>query len=501
MRIRIYLLAAVVAALAGCSSSPSKTASLPADNPFKLQDNAAGDLKQKRISELEAKLKAQQLYHLAHNQLESSEFGAALKTYDKVIEQFPFTNFATQSEVEKIYAQYRSFQFDEATSEADRFLREHPRHADAAYVQYLKGLIDSAQNDSLLDYLPLSPAQRDVGSKEKAFSEFGLLVQRYPNSIYAADARKRMIALRNEIAAHEVAIAHFYLSRGAYLAAARRAEEVVARYPGAPATAEALSLAARCYSELGLNDQKHETATLIAVNRPAFLALKNPPKAAVAAAAPTAAPTSVPAKTLRLARLNDWEAVATDAPPPATPASAATAPAPARHRGWLSRFAGLFSWMDTTKAENRHVITLGGTPAAAASAPAAQTAVAEGATAAPVATAAARTAAAGQRPIPGTGLTVSVGPDPADEWHPLDQPATPGSAAADPTPAGVRSQHLSASAQARNTAGERQADCGLFSRVWYFVTFRSCPSQSGDSSSTALKGSAALRADSLRSSY
>ncbi|MDE2148225.1 MAG: LPS assembly protein LptD [Gammaproteobacteria bacterium] len=108
-------------------------------------------------------------------------------------------------------------------------------------------------------------------------------------------------------------------------------------------------------SELGLNDQKHETATLIAVNQPAFpapknpseaaaaaaaptaapasvsakTAPKNPPEAAAAAAAPTAAPASVSAKTSRLARLNDWEAVATNAPPPATPAPAAAATAPA----------------------------------------------------------------------------------------------------------------------------------------------------------------------------
>lgn len=279
--LRKLLAIAAALALAACSSSPSKTPSLPPTNPFKAQDNGPGSPKS-RISEAEAKLKAGELYRVARKQMQNAEFNSAIKSFDDLISRFPFTEYAVQAEVDKIYAQYRNYQFDDALAGADRFLREHPRHPDASYVQYLKGLADSAQGDSLLRYLPLSSAQRDIGSKERAFSDFALLIQRYPDSMYAADARQRMIALRNEIADHELEIGKFYLRRGAYLAAARRAEEVIARFPGAPATAKALELLRECYAKLGLRDQEQQVQTLIAANRRSFLAVNAPAAASTA---------------------------------------------------------------------------------------------------------------------------------------------------------------------------------------------------------------------------
>lgn len=247
-------LAPALAALAllACSSEPDK--SLPPDNPFR-----AGK------SERELRLEANELYKLARRSLESADYSTAITRYETVQSKYPFSDFATQAQLETIYAKYRSYDPDGALSVADRFLKEHPRHPAIDYVHYLRGLINYQRGETPFDWLA-DPAKQDVGAARSAFDDFSLLIQRYPNSPYAGDARLRMIYLRNRIADHELYVTRYYLRRGAWVAAAKRAEAIIADYPGAPATAEALRLLEVSYRELGQTAQAQDVAKLVAAN-------------------------------------------------------------------------------------------------------------------------------------------------------------------------------------------------------------------------------------------
>lgn len=254
---RLLATAAVVLMVftgAACKSDPDK---LAPDNPFRPQK-----------SERELRLEAAQLYKLGRENLEASDFDAAIQRYDQLSTRYPFTDYATQGELEKVYALYRGFDSDKALSAADKFLREHPRHAAVDYVQYLKGLINFDRDKGFSDMLPLDTSKKDIGFQRRAFDDFGLLVQKYPNSKYVGDARQRMIFLRNRIADHELSVVKFYVSRGAYVAAARRAEQIVEQYPGAPATVQALELLQLSYTEAGLKQQADDVA-LIRSSQPA----------------------------------------------------------------------------------------------------------------------------------------------------------------------------------------------------------------------------------------
>ena len=235
-------LAALGLALAACSSDSS----LPPTNPFK-----GGK------SERELRLEADGLYKLARRSLDSADFQGAIQRYQQILLRYPFTDYATQAHIESIYAKYRAFDPDGALSTADRFLKEHPRHASVDYVHYLKGLINFQRGESVLEGL-VDSSRQDVGFARRAFDDFSLLVQRYPKSRYVADARLRMVHLRNRIAAHELSIVKYYIRRGAHVAAARRAESIITDYPGAPATAEALVLLENSYRVAGLAVQADE---------------------------------------------------------------------------------------------------------------------------------------------------------------------------------------------------------------------------------------------------
>jgi outer membrane protein assembly factor BamD len=248
--LRRATLVALALTLAACGSDDD----LPQSNPFRGAK-----------SERELRLEADGLYKLARASLDSADFQGSIARYNAILLRFPFTDYATQAQLESIYAKYRAFDAEGATSTADRFLKEHPRHAAVDYVHYLKGLINFQRGESMLEGLVDSSAQ-DVGYSRRAFDDFSLLTQRYPTSKYAGDARLRMVHLRNRIAAHELSIVRYYVRRGAFVAAARRAEKIVADYPGAPSTAEALTLLESSYRDAGLALQADEVRKLREAN-------------------------------------------------------------------------------------------------------------------------------------------------------------------------------------------------------------------------------------------
>lgn len=245
--------------LATCASDGAQIPT-GSDNPFRPDD---------RVSQRELRLAADELYRSARARLDSGDYAGALQQYEQLRSRYPFSDFATQAQLESVFAQYRSFQPEQALAGADRFLREHPRHEAVPYMLYLRGMINFERNASFFDDSDLvDTTKRDVGSLRRAFDDFSQLIGRFPDSPYVSDARQRMIYLRNRIAQNEMHVVRYYYGRGAWLAAARRAEAVIAEYPGAPATLDAVEMLARSYAELGLSEQASEARELLAKVEP-----------------------------------------------------------------------------------------------------------------------------------------------------------------------------------------------------------------------------------------
>src|SRR5882757_2346984 len=193
-------LIAVGLALAACGSNPDRDRP---DNPFKKQPGP-GDAKAP-LSDAELHVEADKLYRQAHESVVSSDWTPARDRLNKLIARYPFSDYATQAEMEKIYVGFKGGQPDEALSDADRFLRAHPRSTQAEYVQYLKGVINFERDSSLFDVVGINTsARKDVSNVRRSYDDFALLVQRYPNSKYCGDARRRMIYLRNRVADHDL---------------------------------------------------------------------------------------------------------------------------------------------------------------------------------------------------------------------------------------------------------------------------------------------------------
>jgi outer membrane protein assembly factor BamD len=102
----------------------------------------------------------------------------------------------------------------------------------------------------------------------KSFQAFQSLVQRYPNSEYAADARQRMVFLRNRLANYELSVASYYLDRGAFVGAINRCKFVLENYDGAPATRDALHIMVESYRGLEMPDLAANAQRVLTENFP-----------------------------------------------------------------------------------------------------------------------------------------------------------------------------------------------------------------------------------------
>lgn len=199
----------------------------------------------------------------------SGQYESAIKLWQRLETNYPFGNYANQAQMEIAYAYYKSGDQALALAAADRFIREHPTHPQVDYMYYLRGLISFNDQIGLISQLyKQDPTERDPKATRESFAAFKVLVERYPNSKYAADSIERMRYLTTAMARYEVHVANYYYCRGAYLASLNRAMNAVNSFQDAPAREEALYLMVRNYDQMGMKDLRDDTVRIFNANYP-----------------------------------------------------------------------------------------------------------------------------------------------------------------------------------------------------------------------------------------
>lgn len=205
----------------------------------------------------------------AKTAVDAGSYEKAVKLYEAIQTRYPFGDSSAQNELDLAYAYYKADKHEEAVAAADRFIKMNPRSSGVDYAYYLKGLANYNRDIGFIDrFLPTDTAQRDQSKAQTAYDNFNELITRFPNSKYVADSRLRMIALRNNIAMHEVHIARYYIKRQAYIAAASRASAVVEKYQGTPAVPYALQVMQEAYTNLGMTDLAKDATRVYDMNYP-----------------------------------------------------------------------------------------------------------------------------------------------------------------------------------------------------------------------------------------
>ena len=209
------------------------------------------------------------LYLAAKDALASGQCSGAIEHYERLQTRYPFGPYAAQAQLELAYCHYKSDDPAAALGAVDRFLQLNPTHPHTDYAYYLRGLANFDTGRSLSTrVISRDPSQRDPGAALTSFTDFSTLIQEFPKSRYVEDAELRMRHLRNTLAQHEINVANFYMRRGAFVAAANRARNVVENFQQTPAMPEALVLLAKSYKVLEMNDLSDDALRVLELNYP-----------------------------------------------------------------------------------------------------------------------------------------------------------------------------------------------------------------------------------------
>ena len=241
--------ASLAAGLAGCGSTPA--------------DEFVG-------------ISADKLYADAREEAADGNFEAAIKRYEKVEARASGTLMAQQAQLELAYSYYKTGERAQALAKIERFVRLHPTSPAMDYALYLQGLINF--NDDLGLFGRMSKqdiSERDQQASRDAYESFKQVTERFPTSKYAADARLRMNHIVNSLAAGEVHVARYYYRRGAYLAAANRAQVAVSEFRNSPAVEEALYIMVKSYEQLDMPQLRDDAQRVLTKNFPNSAFLNN----------------------------------------------------------------------------------------------------------------------------------------------------------------------------------------------------------------------------------
>lgn len=218
----------------------------------------------------------QKLYEAAQASIRSGNYSVGITRLESIETHFPFGQYAEQAQLELIYANFMKSDFEATTVAATRFIELHPKHPRADYAYYMRGLASYEKNRGFFDRFLGSPqSSRDVTAAKDAFIEFNELLQNFPNSLYAKDAKARMVHLRNIIAEHELIIAQFYLNHDTWVAAANRAAGIVENFPSSSSVPEALAIVVEANYRLGLEKPANDALRVLALNFPSYGGFNN----------------------------------------------------------------------------------------------------------------------------------------------------------------------------------------------------------------------------------
>ncbi len=214
---------------------------------------------------------AAELFTEARQSLIQGKFETAVLQYENLEATYPFGDHAAQARLDVGYAYYQQGELDNALATLDRYLKLYPQSEQSDYAYYLKGLANYSRGKSLFDSLvPRKLHQLDQAWLRTALADFSTLERKFPQSKYVADAQRRSLQLKDQMAEHELSTARYYFGRSAMVAAINRINAMFEQYPESSKNAEGLALLARAHRALGNKKSADEATAMLREKYPNY---------------------------------------------------------------------------------------------------------------------------------------------------------------------------------------------------------------------------------------
>lgn len=202
---------------------------------------------------------ADKLYNEGLFYLNDGKYSTAAEKFEEVDKQHPYTEWARKALVLNAYSHYAQGDYDEAITNARRYLTLHPGSEDAAYAQYIL---------AMSYYNEIPDISRDQQRTRRALLALQEISDKYPKSEYAEPARQRIVVARDQLAGKEMDVGRYYLNQRNYIGAINRFRAVISEYQNTRHVEEALMRVAESYLALGVVNEAQTAAAVLGHNFP-----------------------------------------------------------------------------------------------------------------------------------------------------------------------------------------------------------------------------------------
>jgi outer membrane protein assembly factor BamD len=243
---RLASLAVLVFPVAACSGGSSF-------DPFNMFGG------EKYETKLLPDVPADNLYNQGLAQLRKKDYEAAGKTFGDLEKQYPYSQWQRKGLLMTTFSQYQNSSYDDAVASAQRYIGLYPSSPDAPYAYYLA---------AMSHYNLIPDVSHDQERAQKASILFAQIVEKFPKSEYAEDARYKLQVTRDQLAGKEMSVGRYYLNQRNYTAAINRFREVLGKYQTTRHSEEALMRLTEAYLALGITNEAQTAAAVLGHNFP-----------------------------------------------------------------------------------------------------------------------------------------------------------------------------------------------------------------------------------------
>ena len=206
-----------------------------------------------------AGLTPEQLYSDGMINLKKGSYKEAIKYFDRISQEYPYSPLAGNAQIMESYAYYKTGKFEYAIAGLDDYISLYPGEKNIEYAYYLK---------AICYYDQIVTIKLDQQITEQAKESFMELINRFPDSEYSRDARFKLNLVLDHLAGKEMEIGRFYLKKGEVISAINRFKEVVDNYQTTTHIEEALYRLSACYYSLGVIEEAKRYAAVLGENYP-----------------------------------------------------------------------------------------------------------------------------------------------------------------------------------------------------------------------------------------
>jgi outer membrane protein assembly factor BamD len=199
------------------------------------------------------------LYSTGAYRLDQRRWLEAVSYFQEVERQHPYSEWSRRAILMTAYAHYQGNMYADAIQDSERFIQLYPGNQSVVYAYYLKAICYFEQ---------IVDVGRDQASTEQALASLREVIQRFPRSEYAADARLKVDMVNDQLAGKEMAIGRYYLRQGQTIAAIGRFRTVVDKYQTTTHTPEALYRLVEAYLTVGLMQEATSNGAVLGHNFP-----------------------------------------------------------------------------------------------------------------------------------------------------------------------------------------------------------------------------------------